>query len=100
MKGDYLMPRGVIKRLIRGRGYGFIEADGGGKDIFFYRTALGGEDYWIDFDSLSEGLRVQFEIGTGGDDNRLRAIKVKLTLTTNPFNTCRFKKPPLNAKLL
>ncbi|MDO8715934.1 MAG: cold shock domain-containing protein [Dehalococcoidales bacterium] len=69
------MPKGTIK-LISDRGFGFISPDEG-KDIFFYRSALQGIDYRVDFESLTEGQRVQFEVGTGRD-GRAEAIKVKL----------------------
>ena len=69
------MPKGIIK-LISDRGFGFIRPDEG-KDIFFHRSALQGVDYKVDFESLTEGQRVQFEVGTGRD-GRTEAIKVRL----------------------
>ena len=92
------MPRGAIRRLISNRGFGFIKRDDGGKDLFFYRSALRGADYWIDFDSLSEGLPVQFEVGKG-HDNRPQAVKVRLTLVSSRSNTSRSTETRLMTKL-
>lgn len=46
------MAKGTIRRLMRGRGYGFITTEDG-KDVFFHRTAL--QD--LEFDSLKEESR-------------------------------------------
>jgi cold shock protein len=74
------MPKGTIK-LISDRGFGFIRPDEG-KDIFFHRDALQGIDYRVDFYSLTEGQRVQFEVGTGRD-GRPQAIKIRLLQPEN-----------------
>lgn len=49
--------KGKIRRLIRQRGFGFIKSEDG-KDIFFHRSALEGKG----FDTLQEGVRVEFEV--------------------------------------
>ena len=47
---------GIIKRLVRDRGFGFIRDDGG-QEWFFHRSSVkaGG------FDELNEGQRVSFD---------------------------------------
>lgn len=50
------MAKGKIKRIIRDRGFGFIEAEDG-SEIFFHRTSLAGTD----FNDLKEGDGVEFE---------------------------------------
>ena len=62
---------GKIKTLIRGRGYGFIEAEDG-REIFFHRSDL----IDVEFDSLGEEQQVQFDVekGTKGP----KAVNVKL----------------------
>jgi cold shock protein len=49
---------GTIKKVVSDRGFGFITAEDG-KDYFFHREGLAAT---IDFDRLTGGERVQFEI--------------------------------------
>ena len=64
--------KGKIKTLIRGRRYGFIEAEDG-NEIFFHETGL----IYVEFDSLEEGQQVQFDVEKG--EKGLRAVNVKLS---------------------
>jgi len=66
------MAKGTISRLITDRGYGFIKTEEE-KDLFFHRSNL--EE--VDYDSLTEGQQVEFEIGQGRD-RRPEAVKVRL----------------------
>ncbi len=66
------MVKGTIRRLIADRGYGFIKTEDE-KDLFFHRNDL--EE--VDYNSLTEGQQVEFEIGQGRD-SRPQAIKVRL----------------------
>ena len=68
------MAKGTIRRLMD-RGYGFIQAEHG-EDLFFHRNDLQG----VDFDSLSEGQGVEFELGQGRD-GRSQAVRVRLATT-------------------
>jgi CspA family cold shock protein len=52
------MTTGTIKKVVSDRGFGFITAEDG-KDYFFHRDGLAPT---IDFDRLTGGERVQFEI--------------------------------------
>ena len=52
------MPSGTIKKLVADRGFGFIAADDG-VEYFFHRSGL---DPSLNFDSLSGGERVEFDI--------------------------------------
>ena len=52
------MPQGTIKKLIAGKGFGFIEGEQG--EIFFHHSALEGTT----FEALSEGQQVEYEEGT------------------------------------
>jgi CspA family cold shock protein len=66
------MAKGTIRRIMD-RGYGFIKtADE--KDLFFHSNDLEGAE----FNSLTEGQEVEFEIGQGRD-NRPQATKVRLS---------------------
>jgi len=64
--------KGTIKRLIRERGFGFITAEDG-KEVFFHRSALAGEDY----DSLEEGSSVEFDLETGPKGPRATNLKTE-----------------------
>ncbi|HEY4489755.1 MAG TPA: cold shock domain-containing protein [Candidatus Paceibacterota bacterium] len=49
---------GTIKKLLKDKGFGFIQTAEGGKDLFFHSKELVG----VEFDSLNEGDAVSFEI--------------------------------------
>ena len=67
------MPTGKIKWFNPTKGYGFIENDAGGKDVFLHITAL--EEAGID--TLQEGEAVSFEIGENrGKENAISIKKV------------------------
>ena len=65
------MSNGKIKWFNPTKGYGFIENDAGGKDVFLHASAL--EQAGID--TLEEGEAVSFEIG----DNRGRENAINIT---------------------
>ena len=65
------MSNGKIKWFNPAKGYGFIENDAGGKDVFLHVSAL--EQAGID--TLEEGETVSFEIG----DNRGRENAINIT---------------------
>ena len=49
--------KGVVKKIIWDRGFGFIAIEDE-KDAFFHRSALAGKE----FDSLKEGVGVEFDL--------------------------------------
>ena len=66
---------GKIVRLVRDRGFGFIQV-GGGKEVFFHHTAV--QDGV--FDSMSEGGSVEFDMGQDSNSSRERAINVRVVV--------------------
>ena len=67
------MSNGKIKWFNPTKGYGFIENDAGGKDIFLHVSAL--EQAGID--ALEEGEAVAFEIGDNkGRENAINITKI------------------------
>ena len=66
---------GVVKWFNRIKGFGFIQPDDGGKDVFVHYTAIDGDGY----KNLYEGDRVDFElvdIGRGPQAQRVRSKRV------------------------
>ncbi|MFG2959104.1 cold-shock protein [Streptomyces sp. NPDC048291] len=55
------MAQGSVKWFNAEKGFGFIEQDGGGPDVFVHYSEVQGSGYR----SLDEGQRVEFEIGQG-----------------------------------
>lgn len=55
------MPQGVVKWFDEEKGFGFIAEEGGGPDIFVHYSEIAGTG----FRSLTEGQRVEFEVGLG-----------------------------------
>ena len=55
------MANGIVKWFSETKGYGFIEQEDGGKDVFIHHSAILSEG----FKSLSEGDHVEFEITEG-----------------------------------
>jgi CspA family cold shock protein len=69
------MATGTIKRLVRDRGFGFIQPAGESEDVFFHNSAVAGGS----FDSLNEGQQVEFEKQADPRDSRKsRAANVRL----------------------
>ena len=58
------MKEGVVKWFDSGKGYGFIEVDGG-KDVFVHYKAIQSDEA---HKSLEEGQRVRFDIEEGPKD--------------------------------
>ena len=55
------MSTGKVKWFNESKGYGFIEPEGGGRDVFVHFSAIQGDGY----KTLSEGQMVEFEIIQG-----------------------------------
>ena len=69
------MATGTVKRLVRDRGFGFIQPTGESEDIFFHNSALSPGL----FDQLNEGQQVEFDKERDPRDaRRSRAANVRI----------------------
>jgi CspA family cold shock protein len=55
------MATGTVKWFNDAKGFGFIQQDGGGEDVFCHHTAIQAEG----FRTLAEGQKVEFEVKKG-----------------------------------
>jgi CspA family cold shock protein len=55
------MATGTVKWFNSEKGFGFIEQDGGGADVFVHYSAISGGGYR----ELTEGQKVEFEVTQG-----------------------------------
>jgi CspA family cold shock protein len=67
------MARGTVVRLIRDRGFGFIQAENG-KEIFFHHSTLPGGV----FDALTDGQTLEFDIENDPRGRGERATNIQL----------------------
>lgn len=57
------MPTGTVKWYNSTKGFGFIEPEGGDKDVFVHKSAV----EKAGLRSLEEGQKVQFDVVSGRD---------------------------------
>ncbi|MEJ0053272.1 MAG: cold shock domain-containing protein [bacterium] len=70
------MQTGIIARLVKEKGFGFIKAEGMEKDLFFHANEVQG----ITFPELEEGDTVSFEVGESPKGpNAVNVSKVEAT---------------------
>ena len=67
---------GTVRWFSRVKGYGFIQPDGGDKDVFVHYSAIVGEGYR----NLTEGQRVEFVI----EDSTKGPQAAQVTSTGSP----------------
>ena len=60
------MPQGTIKKLVTDKGFGFIEPEDGGQDVFVHISAV----ERAGMSSLNEGQKVSYEVQPGRDGKK------------------------------
>jgi CspA family cold shock protein len=70
------MATGKVKTMMRDRGFGFIQLENGGQDVFFHSSAMVEGAY----DGLNEGDKVEFDIEPDPRNaSRKQAANVRVT---------------------
>ena len=70
----YLMEKnGVVKWFSRLKGYGFIQPDDGGAEVFVHYSAIEGDGYR----NLYEGDKVTFEVVDQGKGPQARHVQIQ-----------------------
>jgi CspA family cold shock protein len=64
---------GIVKWFSRLKGYGFINPDDGGQEVFVHYSAIDGDGYR----NLYEGEQVEFELTDRGKGPQAQNVKTK-----------------------
>jgi CspA family cold shock protein len=73
-QGGATMPTGTVKWFNDAKGFGFIEPDGGGSDVFAHFSAIAMEG----FKTLKQGSRVSFEVTQGPKGQLAQNIQAEM----------------------
>lgn len=74
------MATGTVKWFNDAKGFGFIEPDGGGADVFAHFSAISMEG----FKTLKQGARVTFELTAGPKGQLAQNIQCAATQAMSP----------------
>ena len=67
------MPTGTVKFFNASKGYGFIQPDNGGKDVFVHVTAVERSG----LRGLAEGQKISYELQTDQRSGKTSAVDLK-----------------------
>ena len=67
------MPNGTVKWFNANKGYGFIEPEGGSKDVFVHISAVEAAG----MNTLNDGTKISFDLETG-NNGKEAAINIQL----------------------
>jgi cold shock protein len=74
--------KGIIRRLLEHRGFGFIQSEDG-RSVFFHRS----EVLQVPFQALQEGQAVEFAVEETPQGPKARRVGVTATARTTPLRT-------------
>jgi CspA family cold shock protein len=74
--------KGIIRRLLEHRGFGFIQSEDG-RNVFFHRS----EVLHVPFQALQEGQAVEFTVEETPQGPKARRVRVTATAHTTPLRT-------------
>ncbi len=78
--GGMTVAKGMIRRLLEHRGFGFIQSEDG-RNVFFHRS----EVLHVPFSELQEGQVVEFTVEETPQGPKARRVRVAVTARTIPL---------------
>jgi cold shock protein len=78
-KGGMIVAKGIIRRLLEHRGFGFIQCEDG-RNVFFHRS----EVLHVPFQALEEGQAVEFAVEETSQGPKARRVRSTATARMTP----------------
>jgi CspA family cold shock protein len=89
------MATGTVKWFNDAKGFGFIEPDGGGADVFAHFSAIAMEG----FKTLKQGARVTYEVTEGPKGQLAQNIQADPSSNIEPIQTLPAERQPRQSKV-